>query len=219
MLSQQLESTVELVKKYGKVDQLYQKIEKRDAYMQKLWNLSDELDRIVSWLLDASERSLNFSDQTILAVKKAIDEMRSVHQISGSPSVDFDINTLSRFRSELNAVKKQIIQEWKDLYARKTSTSFELLSVLQKVYPTEYTDFHKKLDKFKDWRIELNLKLFMNWCEEAERFVLSKNSAKTEVRKFLEKISNETATLDDLTQPVRDWIEENNLSRRIKLSF
>lgn len=122
---------------------------------------------------------------------------------------------------ECNLVKKDIAREWDRWYSDFSSPVINMLQNVKKIVENQdkVTFAVNKIKEGKNWdfRVEV-LDRMKRGRMEADDIIRNLGLIE-EVSIFLEKVSSGNATLSDLNDKARRWLEEKKMTERLSISF
>lgn len=126
------------------------------------------------------------------------------------------VELLSTKRNECEVILKH---EWKKFYDEKSIASANLIQYLTNIYSDETRECKRKIDAAKVFKAELSMFVdFVDALKELDQRIEGlKLDEKT--KRFLLKITNGEACVNDIDTDILAWIQTSGLSRKIKLSF
>lgn len=127
-----------------------------------------------------------------------------------------DINTINTKEKE---VRNLLQYEWNSYYIDETSSVEDVLNVIKNIANVDVNSLLIKIRAAKDWNKDIStVKSMMNSISEAKSQIDKMKLTETTVD-FLRKVIGKTATLEDITEEVLEWLAEENLKGKVKISF
>lgn len=202
------------------------RIQEKEAVKAKIKDFTNalelqcnELNERAGWLKEAGNYGFPVLPETIRRCSKISDTLEQTIRSAESGNADWDRGMFKTTRTQLDRLKDEISKQWTAYYQQKTSAVFGFLELLQAVKPEEVQACRSEIRKFKEWDGKRSLNGFLIALQNAASLVDQLDVGNEEVMVFLRKIRTHTATLEDLTEPVEQWIQKNGLRRKIKVSF
>lgn len=122
---------------------------------------------------------------------------------------------------ELNRVKKTILQEWATHFSYVTERKIRMLQTIKGISSDknkiDYAVNKMNYGKSWDYKQE-NLDMMAKGIVEADDIIQSLGLI-DEVTEFFEKVVAGKAHIGDLTPKIISWIEEKNLSSKLRINF
>lgn len=182
--------------------------------------------------------------QLILSLKQIIDEVNLAVENSGfKPSA----NVVSALQSFLGACDKVVQagaannattqyisseskklytvigQEWAEYYSKATANILSLLDTVKGIIPDENkaTYAANKIKKAASWNTTVeNYNYLKQGIAEADKILEDMDlDEDSEILAFLKLVSEEKATILNLTDEILEWLRQENIANRIFLKF
>lgn len=188
-------------------------------YTEALEFQSLELNACVNWLQKAENLGMNISSDTVRRCEEIANLLGQKIRNAESGNTDWDKGIFNDSRDKLDRLKMTLTKQWTEFYQNRTQGVFGLLRIVQMVSPERSLYCQQSLKKFEKWNLNQNLASFEPALAAANQLIEQTDMENEDVRDFLMKVRKKEATLDDITGPIRIWIEKNNLGRKIHVSF
>ena len=127
-----------------------------------------------------------------------------------------DINGISSKEKE---VRSSLQYEWRDYYLKETEPVEEVLNVIKGIANVDVNSFLIKIQSAKDWNQDVTVvHEMMKAIKEANEQIDKMKLTDTTVE-FLRRVIGKTANLNDITDEVMDWLTEEGIKGKVKISF
>lgn len=127
-----------------------------------------------------------------------------------------DINGISSKEKE---VRSSLQYEWHDYYLKETEPVEEVLNVIKGIANVDVNSLLIKMKSAKDWNQDVvAVREMMRAIKEANEQIDKMKLTDTTVE-FLRRVIGKTATLNDITDEVMDWLTEEGIKGKVKISF
>lgn len=134
---------------------------------------------------------------------------------SGLASPDGIINADNTFKNLQSSMKK----EWSKQYVDLTGATVSTLEAIRGIDPDNVGSCLQKIQLAKNW--DLNVERYQtmhNGLNEADHLIMELG-LDNEIITFLQNTNSGRATLQDLNDKVLAWIRDEQLERKIRISF
>lgn len=134
---------------------------------------------------------------------------------SGLASLDEIINADNTFKNLQSSMKK----EWSKQYVDLTGATVSTLEAIRGIDPDNVGSCLQKIQLAKNW--DLNVERYQtmhNGLNEADHLIMELG-LDNEIITFLQNTNSGRATLQDLNDKVLAWIRDEQLERKIRISF
>ena len=134
---------------------------------------------------------------------------------SGLASPDGIINADNTFKTLQSSMKK----EWSKQYADLTSATVSTLEAIRGIDPDNVGRCLQKIQPAENWDLDVErYKTMHNGLNEAD-YLIMELGLDDEIIAFLQNTNSGRATLQDLNDKVLAWIRDEQLERKIRISF
>lgn len=123
------------------------------------------------------------------------------------------------FQNEIKKIEREMANEWEEYYKKLTSNTLKMLDTVKEISSDKDKTGYaiKKIKKGASLE-ETNMIYLSEGLSEAKEIIVSLG-LNEEVVVFLEKVGKGSATIYDLTQPVLEWINRENMAYKLAISF
>ena len=125
--------------------------------------------------------------------------------------------------ARINGMNREInvalVEEWKTYHTGKTSSIREILGIARNLSGAEATSLISDINATASWNANVNDVIRMTQALDEANELIGKLELNDSIVEFLKKMMEHRASLEDLTSDVLEWIEKENLKKRIKLTF
>lgn len=128
---------------------------------------------------------------------------------------------VNNIQKEIISIKKVILQEWSIHYHQVADQKLNMLETVKGIAPEkEKVDYASNKIKFgASWEFkQSNLDKMEKGLQEAEN-ILENLGLNDDVTEFLRKVAAGSATVNDLTPNVFNWLMDKNMSSKLAISF
>ena len=158
------------------------------------------------------------SDNVVIALKRFLVSCDEIVQAGAAK------NTITQhISSESQKIYEVIKKEWTEYYTKATMNILSLLATVKCLIPDENKAIYatNKIKKASLWNTSIENYNYLNQGFVAADKILEDLDLNedSEILVFLKLVSEEKATLCDLTDEVLTWIKAEKLEQRIKISF
>ena len=134
---------------------------------------------------------------------------------SGLASPDGIINADNTFKTLQSRMKK----EWSKQYADLTGATVSTLEAIRGIDPDNVGSCLRKIQPAENWDLDVErYKTMHNGLNEAD-YLIMELGLDDEIIAFLQNTNSGRATLQDLNDKVLAWIRDEQLERKIRISF
>lgn len=138
-----------------------------------------------------------------------------------------DEGTLNNVTKKINEVNRNAIQDWNIFWDDKYSKIRKKLSSVSSLLDKEQVEsINNQIDKGRDWNnlFDTASNGNTNFCNLIEAYNLSEQlidnlNLKPEIRIFIDNVSKNKARISDLTDEILDWIRNNDLDSKFRITF
>ena len=135
--------------------------------------------------------------------------------VSGSASPDGIINAGNTFKTLQSSMKK----EWSRQYVDLTGATVSTLEAIREIDPDNVGSCLQKIQPAENWDLDVErYKIMHNGLNEADHLIMELG-LDDEIITFLQNTNSGRATLQDLNDKVLAWIRDEQLERKIRISF
>ena len=130
--------------------------------------------------------------------------------------------TVEQIAVKARSAQDQTKREWARFYPGFVSSICNTLRIIQKIDPEQVTKCRDDIQAAERWQNNgsdlLQLKTLSAALKRSNDSIQRLNMNQ-EITVFLSKIASNTATLNDLSENILNWIHNEQLSDKIRLSF
>lgn len=126
---------------------------------------------------------------------------------------------IGKIDSANKKINKELTEKWKAYYSKKTSSIKEILSIAKNLSIEKAPDLIKDISNVEQWGESVQDIVRMVDAINKSNELIEQFELNDTIVSFLKKMMLHLATLEDLTEDVTEWIEKENIKKRIKLSF
>lgn len=177
--------------------------------------LADQLMKL-STAVRYARASLGFplSEGLQDGLRTLVDNLRSaVH--SGYADQAIVMRETERFKS----VQATLKREWERYFKTYTAATLSTLRIVRDIDAARVDTCTEEIEAAKAWTVELTVLAQLKGAKENAEQLIRDLGMDQAVVDFLTKMNGGRATLADLSEGVRHWIEKENLAGKIRLSF
>lgn len=190
------------------------KKQKYDALLVRILKVKDDLDSCIEFKYILGNDIENIK---LDSIKDGLDELKN--DISYDNINEREVIIL---KSMLTSIENQLKSEWKKHYEEKTIGIIQTLTNIKPFFNDrlEIEKIINSLNRFENiWPI--NRQKYDKFIEDTElaKVKIGELKLTDDIRRFINRIINNTATIDDLTPHILKWIKDNKYESKIKLSF
>jgi LPS O-antigen subunit length determinant protein (WzzB/FepE family) len=183
-----------------------------DAKYRILVTQLDKHTEVLAFLKNSY--SISQQDTILDEIQALIDELCKAVD-SGLADKDDVKATDGKFTSLQSDSKKN----WQKQYSDLTSATVSTLKVISGIESEKVNDCLDKIKKADTWTLDLNTYQNLLKSLESANELINGLGLDPDIVTFLQSMNSGKATLKDLSDKVLNWIKEEDLSGRIKLSF
>lgn len=217
MILKDIELTEERMVKLNQAQQKEDEKKQIMDYTRSLETQAKELEKDLRWLLEAADAGVEVSREIILDIGKTESRLEQFTDESGETGWERD--RFEETRKMLDRLNRKLDEQWTLFYKNKAGDVLSLLRIIKQVEPNETERLERRINDFKNFCTDLSPMEFCKAVDDANELLIRTEIGDKNVKVFLEKIRNRSATLDDITPEVKQWIDKNSLRRRIRISF
>ncbi|SHO53382.1 hypothetical protein [Anaerocolumna xylanovorans] len=183
-----------------------------DAKYRILVTQLDKHSEVMAFL----KNSNNISQQNIILdeIQALIDELRKAVD-SGLADKD-DVKSADGKFTSLQVDSKK---NWQKQYSDLTGATVSTLKVISGIESEKVNECLDKIKQADTWTLDLNTFKNLSKSLESANELIDGLGLDPDIVTFLQNMNSGKATLKDLSDKVLNWIREEDLSGRIKLSF
>lgn len=119
----------------------------------------------------------------------------------------------------ITSINSSLCSEWKYYYQKQSKQTLSTLDLIRNINPEQVASCEDKIQKGKEWSSSIEDKKTAFQALKKANDVIGSLNIDPEISNFLQKVSNNTATLINLTPTVEEWIEKQHLKAKIYISF
>lgn len=201
------------------------KISERKKMKNALDNLIAKSLMKLQTVIDFINIANNISGFTISIPRKTIDEIKKCIPLVKRHIINQNTET-NKFNELDKLVEKlslQLQNDWNVFYSNRAQDLLQSLRVIKPLLPDPETAeiVEKAVSDFgSKWTMSANdLQNFLMAVQRGEQLIGLMTFTDEDIGKFLMLISSGNATINDLTDKVMEWIENNKLKHRIAITF
>lgn len=127
-----------------------------------------------------------------------------------------DINSINTVAKELAS---NLGDEWSAYFIAETSSVKEVLSISKNIASINVTELISKIDKASQWNENAETIKEMVLAIKRAQQLIDQMQLKPANVEFLKKVISKTATLDDISDEVLNWLKNEQLTGKVKISF
>jgi hypothetical protein len=130
-----------------------------------------------------------------------------------------DKGKIALSETKLTTIQVECKKNWVKQYALLTSARVSTLKVISEIDTEKVSSCLRDIQKAETWNTDIVvLKTMMSGLESTDHLI-SNLGLNQDIIQFLQNMNQGRATLADLTDEVLNWIKEENLESKIRLSF
>jgi hypothetical protein len=130
-----------------------------------------------------------------------------------------DKDKIASSETKLTTIQVECKKNWVKQYALLTSARVSTLKVISEIDTEKVSSCLRDIQKAETWNTDIVvLKTMMSGLESTDQLI-SNLGLNQDIIQFLQNMNQGRATLADLTDEVLNWIKEENLESKIRLSF
>lgn len=167
-------------------------------------------------VLDYLKKRYNiFQQEAILdEVQELIDDLRKAVD-SGLANKDYVMSANDKL-TNLQSDSKKL---WQKQYSELTGATVSTLKVISGFESEKVNDCMDEIKQAESWTLDINVYQKLSKSLESANELIDGLSLDQDIVTFLRNMNSGKATLKDLSDKILNWIKEEDLSGRIKLSF
>ena len=214
MLNKRIKDTEERIESYRT------KKEQAADYQNQVKNRTDLISetRKAIKLLNCyvkCQQLTSFTDDKELKTE-LVDFIESLADLNNGDTVD--LGNITEMKDWYGDLLKQINEQWKAYFNPQKKKAFAFLDLAKTFAPDQVKRLRTALEKGNNFPLETDeFSKILKALNETEQ--ISRSIGSEEVQKFLKKINKDKATISDLNEEIMNWIKENQLENRLKISF
>lgn len=161
-----------------------------------------------------TDLSVSKNHEILMSTSELINALEQI-VASGLASPDGIINADKTFNTLQNRMKK----EWLKQYADLTGATVSTLEAIRGIDPDNVGSCLQKIQLAENWDLDVERYQTMhNGLNEADNLIMELE-LDDEIITFLQNTNSGRATLQDLNDKVLAWIRDEQLERKIRISF
>ena len=161
-----------------------------------------------------TDLSVSKNHEILMSTSELINALEQI-VASGLASPDGIINADKTFNTLQNRMKK----EWLKQYADLTGATVSTLEAIRGIDPDNVGSCLQKIQLAENWDLDVERYQTMhNGLNEADHLIMELG-LDDEIITFLQNTNSGRATLQDLNDKVLAWIRDEQLERKIRISF
>ena len=161
-----------------------------------------------------TDLSVSKNHEILMSTSELIHALEQI-VASGLASPDGIINADKTFNTLQNRMKK----EWLKQYADLTGATVSTLEAIRGIDPDNVGSCLQKIQLAENWDLDVERYQTMhNGLNEADNLIMELE-LDDEIITFLQNTNSGRATLQDLNDKVLAWIRDEQLERKIRISF
>lgn len=127
-----------------------------------------------------------------------------------------DVNGITSKEKE---IRSSLQYEWNNYHAEETASIEEVLNVVKGIANVNVNSLLLRMNAAKNWNKDVTAVIdMMNAIREANEQINKMRLTDTTVA-FLRKVIAKSATLEDITDDVMQWLKEEGIQGKVKISF
>ena len=154
------------------------------------------------------------SDTTLSSLENVLVEHRDSVQ-SGFAEKDRVDKTDADFKGVIQSIKK----EWSSHYLALTNATISTLRVISRIDSEQVTRCLEGISKGEIWTVNTSDYKTMSVSLANAKTMIAGLSLDQNIIYFLQKMNNGKATVEDLDEKVMNWLKNESLEKRVRLSF
>lgn len=113
----------------------------------------------------------------------------------------------------------QLKKDWKAFYSKKLTTAEGILQIVADLFPSQVQVCRQKINSASVFKPDMNM--YVNFVDALKTVneMISGLNLDEKTKRFLKKISDGTASVNDIDVEILTWIQAAGISTKIKLSF
>lgn len=208
-------------KKINELKDLRQREERRDnqaaqdALDAKYKILTDQIHRLLLALRYAKDNmSFRLSDDVLNDLDTIlIDQKKTVE--SGYADKDM----VNKVENELKSINVIVKKEWSKQYTTLTNATVGMLKVIAGIDSEKVSECLEGISKGENWTTNINeFKAMNKSLSDADTLILELGLDE-QIITFLRKMNSGKATVVDLDEKVLSWLKNENIDKKVRLSF
>jgi len=126
---------------------------------------------------------------------------------------------VTRETERCRSVQATLKREWERYFKTYTAATLSTLCIIRDIDAARVDTCTKEIEAAKVWTVELTVLTQLKDAKENAEQLIQDLGMDEEIVDFLMQMNGGQATLADLSEGVRHWIEKENLVGKIRLSF
>ena len=131
----------------------------------------------------------------------------------------FEETSVNQLMDQYEKYKSLIEQEWKTFYETYTKDSLAILKVLKGTDPQKIEVYISRIKAADHFTLDEQVYQKLKESIEQSADLIQNAGLDEEITLFLKKVNKGTATLNDLSDEVYNWVKKQDLLTKIKISF
>lgn len=125
------------------------------------------------------------------------------------------------FRNDVNELTGNVSTAWKSFFHNRYDNLISGLSIMMAVHPDpkQIRLLINSLKKCEKWPLDKDSALNFQTKEKEANDLLKNMKFDDDIRDFLEKVSSQSATINDMTPEVYQWLVKENIAGKLGLYF
>ena len=219
MLLNRLKETNELLslkEENNQVEDRQKEIERAKKRISDIKNTLDKYSTSIKNLKKTYGESFDYSDLSAL--------YRLVDTLENDFKNDYiDMNLIDKINKQVNDLESSLKEEWKDFYKARTTSIRSTVDSTKNLVP-QNDNVSIVLNALNPnhmyWPVsERNINIIEGNILTAKDIVNDLGVDNVEVKRFIDLITHEKATIADLTPEILGWIKDKKLEGKIGLTF
>lgn len=210
-----------LNKKIKEMKELRQREERRDnkaaqdALDSKYEALTDQIHQLMATLQYAKDNlQFQLSELSLVELEKIL-----TLQKNAPHSGYVEKESISEAEKDLKNLLQNIKKEWSKQYVLLTNSTVSTLKVISGIDSEHVRKCLDGISKGEAWTTDIdNFKIMSYNLSDANKLI-GGLGLDQQIIDFLQKMNSGKATVMDLDEKVLNWLKEESLDRRVKLSF
>lgn len=215
MLFDELVQTTNALKDLQRKSEIKKNKEFQENTDNKYRVLISQLDKFASTLVYIyGNMDIDVNNEILNSALDILDKLQKLVDSGWAVSEEVS-NAETLFKTLQGNMKK----EWASKYTIVTGATVNTLEALKGIEPEKVDQCLKKIQVAANWNLgEANYETLIAGIDSAE-LLIKGLGLEDEIILFLKKTNSNKATLEDLNEKVLKWIKEENLEKKIRISF
>lgn len=217
MIIELLDDCINDMKEVHRLEELYKQKEYHERLEKNLIRIINENDLLMNKVkLINAKVGFCLSSENVELALKVLDKIE-VHIRDNNITED-----LIRDLSYKNKVLlENIPRDWERFYTEKTEKVISMLETIRDIAvdrkKIDYTI--GKIQKAKSWmNLEENIELYVRGMKDANDLITELDLDDIEIA-FLKKVTSGTATINDLSENILEWIRRSDIGGKLLIKF